>query len=50
MLRSDLCPYSNAYVKRPNNTDEYDKKLAFRNNAPLISCISNINITLIDNI
>ena len=57
MLRSDLCDYSNAYiivkgdiiVTRPNNTDQYDKKLAFKNNAPFISCISKINNTLIDN-
>ena len=57
MLRSDLCDYSDAYivvkgditVTRPNNTDEYDKKLVFKNNAPFISCISEINNTLIDN-
>ena len=30
------------------NNDAYDKKLAFKNNAPFISCISKIN-TLIDN-
>ena len=57
MLRSNLCDYSDAYivvkgditVTRPNNTDQYDKKLAFKNNAPFISCISKINNTLIDN-
>ena len=57
MLRSDLCDYSNAYivvkggitVTRPNNTDQYDKKLAFKNQAPFISCISKINSTLVDN-
>ena len=57
MLRSDLCDYSDAYivvkgditVTRPNNTDQYEKKLAFKNNAPFISCISKINNTLIDN-
>ena len=27
----------------------YDKKLAFKNNAPFVSCISKINNTLIDN-
>ena len=57
MLRSDLCDYSDAYivakgaitVRRPNNTGEYDKKLAFKNNAPFNSCITKINDTLIDN-
>ena len=57
MLRSDLCDYSDAYVvvngditlTRPDNTGVYDKKLASKNNAPFISCISKINNTLIDN-
>ena len=56
MLRSDLCDYSDAYiivkgtiaVTRPNN-NAYDKKLAFENNAPFNSCITNVNNTLIDN-
>ena len=56
MLRSDLCDYSDPYiivkgtvtVFRGNN-NAYDKKLAFKNNAPFISCISKINNTLIDN-
>ena len=56
MLQSDSCDYSNAYivVKRtitvtnPNN-DAYDKKLAFKKNAPFISCITKINNTLMDN-
>ena len=56
MLKSDLCDYSDAYivaegtiaVKRPNN-NAYDKKLAFKNNAPFNSCITKINNTLIDN-
>ena len=55
MLRSDLCDYSNAYivvkgtiaVVRGNN-GAYGKKLAFKNTAPFISCISKINHTLID--
>ena len=56
MLRSDLCDYSDAYIavagaiavtSPPNDT--YDKKLAFKNNAPFIRCISKINNTLIDN-
>ena len=56
MLRSDLCDYSDAYivvkgnitVENPDNA-AYDRKLAFKNNAPFISCISKINSTLIDN-
>ena len=55
MLRSDLCDYSDAYivvkgtitVTDPNKAN-YDKKLAFKNNAPFTSCISKINNTLID--
>ena len=35
-------------VTNPNN-NAYDKKLAFKNNAPFISCISKINSTLADN-
>ena len=56
MLRSDLCDCSDAYivmkekitVTRPNSV-LYDKKLAFKNNAPFVSCISKINNTLTDN-
>ena len=56
MLRSDLCDYSDAYivakgkiiVTKPDNY-AFDKKLAFKNNAPFVSCISEINNTLIDN-
>ena len=56
MLRSDLCDYSDVHiavkgtitVTRPNSV-LYDKKLAFKNNAPFTSCISKINNTLIDN-
>ena len=56
MLQSDLCNYSDAYivtkgtinVTDPNNA-AYDKKLAFKNKAPFISCISKINNTLIGN-
>ena len=61
MLRYDLCDYSDAYIlvkriitvtKGRNNEDNnnaYDKKLAFKNNAPFISCISKINGKLIEN-
>ena len=56
MLRSDLCDFSDAYivvkgtitVTNPDN-NVYDKKLAFKNNAPFVSCISEINNTLIGN-
>ena len=56
MLRSDLFDFSDAYivakgtitVTNPDN-NVYDKKLAFKNNAPFVSCISKINNTLIDN-
>ena len=54
MLRSDLCDYSDAYIvvevtianTNPAN-EAYDKKLALKNKAPIISCISKINNTLI---
>ena len=56
MLRSDLCDFRDAYivvkgtvtVTNPDN-NRYDKKLAFKNNAPFTSCILKINNTLIDN-
>ena len=56
MLRSDLSDYNDTYivvkgkitVTNPNNK-AYDKKLALRNNAPFLSCISKINNTLTDN-
>ena len=55
MSQSDSCDYSDGYIvvkgtiKRPNNTDAYNKKLAFKNSAPFISYISKINSALIDN-
>ena len=53
MLRSDLCDFSDAYivvketitVTNPDN-NAYDKKLAFKNNAPFVSCILKISNTL----
>ena len=56
MLRSDLYDFSDAYivmkgkitVTNPKN-DVCDKKLAFKNNAPFVSCVSKINNTFIDN-
>ena len=61
MLRSDLCDYSDAYIvfkgtitvsTSDGANDIRDKKnrpLAFKNNAPFISCISKINSVLIEN-
>ena len=56
MPRSDLCDFSDEYivvketitVTNPGN-NAYDQKLAFKNNAPFVSCVSKINHTLIDN-
>ena len=55
MLRSDLCDYSAAYivVKRTidllataaDETHKAEKIVAFKNNAPVRSCISKINST-----
>ena len=56
MLRSDLCDYSDAYIVVKGkitvanlNNDAYDRKLAFKNNAPFTSCILKINNAFIDN-
>ena len=57
MLRSDLYDYSDAYivatgnitVVNENNNDNYNRKLAFENNAPLTACIWKLNGILIDN-
>ena len=57
MLRSDLCDFSDAYivvkgtitVTGGSNSSRKNRPLAFKNNAPFISCISKINNTLIDN-
>ena len=56
MQQTDLCHYRDAYkvlkgpitVTDPYN-NAYDKKLAFKNNAPFIRCISKFNNKLIDN-
>ena len=55
MLRSDLC---NAYfvvkgritVEGNGLNNQANKKLIFKNNAPLKSCISKTNSTFIDNL
>ena len=57
MLRSDLCDYSDAYVcvkgnitvTNPNDNTNFNKELTLKNNAPFISCISNINGELVEN-
>ena len=57
MLRSDLCDYSEAYfwVKEDiaatteNDNNSFDKKFAFKSNAPFTSCISKINGQLVEN-
>ena len=57
MLRSDLCDYSEAYVWVKGNVsasnaadnDNFNKKFAFKNNAPFMSCISKINGKLVEN-
>ena len=57
MLRSDLCDYNDAYivvrgiitVEGAHNGDRKNRSLAFKNNAPFISCISKTNGVLIEN-
>ena len=54
-LRNYLCDWSDAYlivtgkitITNPNN-NAYDKKLAQKNNAPFISCVTRINNILTD--
>ena len=57
MLRSYLCDFSHAYIvvegditlEGDNDDNKQNKNLAFKNNAPLINCISKINGVKIDN-
>ena len=57
MLRSDLCDFSDSYIvvkgiitlEGASSANEDNKKLAFKNNAQSINCISKINGTKIDN-
>ena len=63
MLKSSLCDYSDAYIivkgtitinetgadAAARQADERDKGVSFKNCAPLINCISEINNTQIDN-
>ena len=48
MLQSDLCGYSDEYI-RVNDRDKCNRSLILKNNAPFISCISKITNSLIDN-
>ena len=60
MLRSDLCDYADVYIlvngtitvtanAGANNVrDKKDRKLILKNNAPFVSCITRINIKLIE--
>ena len=63
MLKSSLCDYSDAYILvkgkiaitgagddvAVRQADERDKGVAFKNCAPFINCISEINNTQVDN-
>ena len=56
MLRSDLFDFSDAYIAvkgvlAVTNLDDgkRNKVVAFKNNAPFINCISNVNGVQIDN-
>ena len=60
LLRSDLCDFSDAYIVVKGTIpltktdgrgfiDIRNRRLAFKNNAPFINCISKINNVLIDN-
>ena len=57
MLRSDLCDFSDPYivvkgtitVTGTTSRSRKNRPLAFKNNAPFISCISKVNYTFTDN-
>ena len=57
MLRSDLWDYSEAYIvakgditlEGDTDANKRNKNLVFKNNAPFISCVSEINGIKIDN-
>ena len=55
MLRSDFSPAyvvvkGEVIVTGGSNSSRKNRPLAFKNNAPFISCISKVNNTLIDNV
>ena len=58
MLRTNLCDYSEAYVEVKGDitatdsssySNTIEKKFAFKNNAPFLSCVSKINGKLVEN-
>ena len=57
MLRSDLCDYSEAYIvvkgditlEGDSDANKRNKNLVFKNNAPFINCVSEINGVKIGN-
>ena len=59
MLRPELCDYNDAYIAVKgainilaaiaNENYKAQRDIAFKNNAPFRSCISEVNNTLIDN-
>ena len=57
MLRSDLCDCSDAYVwvkgkitdVDDNSNGNFNSELTLKNNMPFISCISKINVELVEN-
>ena len=57
MLRSDLCNFNDVYIvvegditlEGDNDTNKRNKNLTFKNNAPIINCISKISGIKIDN-
>ena len=56
MIRLGLCDFGDAYINvtrnitvvNKNNNDNYNRKLAFKYNAPFTACISKINGVLTD--
>ena len=57
MLRSDSCGFSDPYIvaegditlEGDDDANKRNKNLPFKNNAPFINCISQINSVKIDN-
>ena len=57
MLKSDSCDFNDAYIfvkgyvtlEGDNDANKQNKNLVFKNNAPFINCVWNINGVKIDN-
>ena len=56
-IRDDLCDFNDAYIvvsgkvtvtNPENNINDYDRKVALKNSAPLFSCVLKINNQLIE--